>query len=83
MLAFTELQSLNDSGTFRFKHPLIKNRSERALLEKLLKNDSKEFLRQHRNVIENINRYERSLRNTDCPIRKKKDKALIKKHRER
>ena len=36
LLAFEELQSFNDTGKFRYKHPFIAHQSERAQLEDLL-----------------------------------------------
>ena len=55
--AFAELQSFNDTGKFLCKHPLLFGRSEIAELMKLLKADPAEFLRQHKNVLDNIKRY--------------------------
>ena len=56
--AFDELQSFNDTGKFLYIHPLITHQSERAQLTKLLKTDPHEFLRLHKNVADNIRRYE-------------------------
>lgn len=43
--AFKELQSYNDTGTFRYQHPLVEGKSERAELIKLLQQDPQEFLK--------------------------------------
>ena len=56
--AFSELRAYNDTGSFRFLHPLIAGRSERALLASILEKDPQEFLRKHRNVLDSIRRYE-------------------------
>lgn len=83
LLAFSELQSFNDTGRFRYKHPLIKGKSEKAELERLLKTNSSEFLRLHKNVLENITRYERFLRDPERESRRKSDRDLLNKHRDR
>ena len=70
LLAFDELQTFNDTGKFRYKHPLIQHKSERAELERLLRSDSKEFLRRYRCVTDSIRRYERYIRDPS-----KKDKV--------
>lgn len=49
--AFNELQSYNDTGYFKLEHPLIKHKTERAELEKLLRTDPDEFLRKHRRTL--------------------------------
>ena len=51
--AFDELQSLNDTGKFLFRHPLLSGRSELSQLAGLLAQNPSEFLRQHRNVLDN------------------------------
>ena len=63
--AFDELQSFNDTGKFLYIHPLIAHQSERAQLEKLLQTDPQEFLRLHKNVTDNIRRYECYLKRAD------------------
>ena len=65
LLAFEELQSFNDTGKFRYKHPFIAHQSERAQLEELLRKDPQEFLRRHKNVLDNIRRYESYLKRAD------------------
>lgn len=81
--AFDELQSFNDTAQFRYLHPLITHQSERAKLEKLLKTDPQEFLRLHKNVADNIRRYESYLKRTDRQARRTQDKENLRRHRER
>ena len=81
--AFAELQSLNDTGKFICKHPLLFGRSEIAQLIKLLKADPAEFLRQHKNVLDNIKRYRAYLKRTERKDRRKQDKQNLEKHQER
>ncbi len=81
--AFAELQSFNDTGKFICKHPLLFGRSEIAQLIKLLKADPAEFLRQHKNVLDNIKRYRAYLKRTERKDRRKQDKQNLEKHQER
>ena len=81
--AFAELQSFNDTGKFICKHPLLFGRSEIAQLIKLLKADPAEFLRQHKNVLDNIKRYRAYLKRTERKERRKQDKQNLEKHQER
>jgi hypothetical protein len=81
--AFAELQSFNDTGKFICKHPLLFGRSEIAQLIKLLKADPAEFLRQHKNVLDNIKRYRAYLKRTERKNRRKQDKQNLEKHLER
>lgn len=57
LAAFSELESLNDTGTFLYKHPLIKHFSLRSKLEELLKSNPGEFLDSHVRAKENVKRY--------------------------
>ena len=82
-LAFTELQTYNDTGKFRYKHPLIVHQSERAQLIDLLQRDPEEFLRRHRNVQDSIRRYESYLKRADRESRRIQDKEHLLRHRER
>lgn len=77
--AFAELQAFNDKGKFLCKHPLLYGRSEFAKLLKLLKADPAEFLRRHKNVLDNIKRYESYLKRDD----RKKLRAADREHLER
>ena len=81
--AFAELQSYNDTGVFRYKHPLIVHRSEHAVLEKLFKEDPAEFLRQHKCSLDNIRRYESYLKRDDRKHLRNKDKESLSRHRSR
>ena len=81
--AFAELQSYNDTGDFRYKHPLILHRSEHSKLEKVLKEDPAEFLRLHKCCLDNIRRYESYLKRNDREQFRAKDKALLRRHRTR
>lgn len=83
LLAFEELQSFNDTGKFRYKHPLIIRQSERAQLEELLRKNPQEFLRYHKNVLDNIRRYESYLKRADRESRRAQDKENLRRHRER
>ena len=81
--AFAELQSLNDTGKFLCKHPLLFGRSEIAELMKLLKADPAEFLRQHKNVLDNIKRYRSYIKRSDRKNRRADDLKNLERHRER
>ena len=81
--AFAELQSFNDTGKFLCKHPLLFGRSEIAELMKLLKADPAEFLRRHKNVLDNIKRYRSYIKRTDRKNRRADDLKNLKRHRER
>ena len=81
--AFAELQSFNDTGKFLCKHPLLFGRSEIAELMKLLKADPAEFLRQHKNVLDNIKRYRSYIKRTDRKNRRTDDLKNLERHRER
>lgn len=73
LMCFSELQSLNDTGTFRLEHPLIRQYSLRAELEEMLRRNPAQFLDEFRNVSNNVARY-KSFLNRD-----KKDKAAAEK----
>ena len=81
--AFAELQSFNDTGKFLCKHPLLFGRSEIAELMKLLKADPAEFLRQHKNVLDNMKRYRSYIKRTDRKNRRTDDLKNLERHRER
>lgn len=81
--AFAELQALNDTGKFLCKHPLLFGRSEIAELMKLLKADPAEFLRRHKNVLDNIKRYRSYIKRTDRKNRRTDDLKNLERHRER
>lgn len=81
--AFAELQSLNDTGRFLCRHPLLFARSELAELSRLLKADPTEFLRRHKNVLDNIRRYRSFLKRADRADRRRQDQELLDRHQER
>ena len=83
LLAFSELQHFNDTGTFLFKHPLIVNRSEHAELKRLCVNDPLEFLRKYKNCSDNIRRYESFLKRADRVDKKSKDKENLRRFRDK
>ncbi|MDD7461570.1 MAG: hypothetical protein PUK67_03720 [Prevotellaceae bacterium] len=81
--AFAELQSFNDTGKFIFKHPLLFGRSEFAELLRLLKSDPAEFLRLHKNVLDNIKRYRSYIKRQDRQDKRKQDRQSLQRHQER
>ena len=78
--AFAELQSFNNTGKFICKHPILFGRSEIAKLIKLLKADPAEFLRQHKNVLDNIKRYRSYLQRNDRKNRRPQDTHNLERH---
>lgn len=83
LLAFSELQSYNDTGKFLYRHPLISHKSERSELEQLLKKDPQEFLRRHKCVLDNIRRYEAKLKNPELADKQSKFRTLLQRHRDK
>ena len=81
--AFAELQSFNDTGKFLCKHPLLFGRSEIAQLMKLLKADPAEFLRQHKNVLDNIKRYKSFVKRKDRKEKREADKRNLERYKEK
>ncbi len=81
--AFAELQSFNDTGKFLCKHPILYGRSEIARLIRLLKADPAEFLRQHKNVLDNIKRYRSYLKRRDRKNHLQQDRQNLERHQER
>lgn len=81
--AFAELQSFNDTGKFLCKHPILFGRSEIAQLIKLLRSDPAEFLRQHKNVFDNIKRYRSYLKRSDRKDKRTADRKNLERHQER
>ena len=81
--AFAELQSFNDAGKFLCKHPRLFGRSEIARLIRLLKADPAEFLRQHKNVLDNIKRYRSYIKRHDRKNRRDTDRKNLERHQER
>ena len=81
--AFAELQSFNDTGKFLCKHPILFGRSEIAPLLTLLRSDPAEFLRQHKNVLDNIKRYRSYLKRSDRKDKRTADRKNLERHQER
>lgn len=81
LLAFDELQSFNDTGTFLYKHPLIVHQSERAQLEELMRKDPAEFLHRYKNCTDSIRRYESYLKREDRKDRRAHDKKHLLRYR--
>ena len=81
--AFAELQSFNDKGKFLCKHPILFGRSEIAQLIRLLKADPAEFLRQHKNVLDNIKRYRAYLKRKDRTDKRSQDKQNLERHQDK
>ncbi len=81
--AFAELQSFNDTGKFLCKHPLLTGRSEAAKLATLLRRDPAEFLRQHKNVLDNIRRYRSYVKRKDRRDKRAQDRTNLERHQER
>ena len=81
--AFAELQSFNDTGKFLCKHPILFGRSEIAQLIKLLKADPAEFLRRHKNVLDNIKRYRSYLKRNDRKVNRDTDRNNLERHIQR
>ena len=81
--AFYELQSFNDSGKWRYKHPLIIHMSERFSLEELKKRNPEKFLKEYANCAHNVKRYKSFIKNESRTDRRKQDKENLKKHLDR
>ena len=81
--AFAELQLFNDTGKFLCKHPILFGRSEIAQLIKLLRQDPAEFLRQHKNVLDNIKRYRSYLKRSNRKDKRTADRKNLERHQER
>ena len=80
--AFAELQLFNDTGKFLCKHPILFGRSEIAQLIKLLRQDPAEFLRQHKNVLDNIKRYRSYLKRSNRKDKRTADRKNLERHQE-
>lgn len=81
--AFDELQIFNDSGKWRYKHPLIIHMSERFSLEELRRRNPEKFLKEYANCEHNVKRYSSYIKNPTRSDKLKQDKENLKKHRER
>ena len=80
--AFDELQSFNDTGRFRYRHPLVSHKSEQAELERLLADDPAAFMQRYKNCTDNIRRYTSYLRRPDRSDRRTSDRRLLQKYTE-
>ncbi len=84
LLCFSELEALNNNGKFLYKHPLIRNYSERVQLETMFREDPDRFLDEFANARENVKRYSSFLKNKKrSPEQKDKDRQNLDKHKER
>lgn len=81
--AFGELQSYNDSGKWRYKHPLIVHMSERFSLLELKRRDPEQFLRESANCSHNVKRYTSYLKNEKRADKRESDRQNLEKHKER
>lgn len=81
--AFAELRSFNDTGKFLYKHPLISSQSEYSQLKKLLDKNPSEFLKQHKNVADNIKRYRSYIKREDRKSKRRSDKINLQRYRDR
>ena len=83
LLAFDELKSYNDTGKFLYRHPLLKGKSEFDELVKLFRKAPAEFLRKHKNVLDNIKRYKSYLKKEDRKDKHASDRENLHRHQER
>lgn len=84
LLCFRELEALNNTGKFLYKHPLIRNYSERVQLESMFREDPGRFLDEFSNARENVKRYSSFLKNKKrSQEQKEKDRQNLDKHKER
>lgn len=83
LLAFDELKHYNDSGKWRYKHPLIVHMSERFALEELKRRNPEKFLKEYANCAHNIKRYSSYIKNAGREDKRKSDSQNLKKHQER
>lgn len=80
---FEELQSFNDTGKWKNKHPLLIHYSERFCLEELRRRDPAAFLHKYANCQQNIKRYKSYLNNKSRADQRESDKKNLVKHQER
>lgn len=81
--AFAELQSFNDTGKWLYEHPLTADRSERAQLERLRREDPEQFLQEYSNCCYNVRRYSRFVKDPKRKERRDSDLKLLREHRRR
>lgn len=80
---FAELQSFNDTGKWKNKHPLLIHYSERFQLEELRRRNPEEFLKKYADCNQNIKRYKSYLNNASRAEKHSSDKKNLAKHQER
>lgn len=83
LLAFSELQAYNDTGKWRYRHPLIIHMSERFQLEELRRRHPQKFLKEYANCSHNVKRYTSYLKNQTRTHKRDSDKANLRRHEER
>lgn len=84
LLAFTELQSYNDHGTWRYRHPLIVHKSEHFRLQELFDRNPEEFLKEYNRCANNISRYRSHLKNpARTKEQHKRDRINLQRHTDR
>ncbi|MCD7937860.1 MAG: hypothetical protein LUG98_13460 [Tannerellaceae bacterium] len=81
--SFSELQSFNDTGKWKYEHPLLAGHSERSQLEELRRKDPEDFLKQHSNCIKNIQRYQSYLKSPKREEKREADRKNLNKHIQR
>jgi hypothetical protein len=74
---FAELKSLNNTGRFRFDHPLLEHYNEKNELKELHDTNPMEFLKQYANCKNNIIRYRGYLKRKDRKEKTTSDKAHL------
>lgn len=80
---FRELQSFNDTGIFKYEHPLLAYHSERSVLARLFQSSPSEFLRQYKAVANNVKRYAGYIKKETRKEFRTSDLALLKQYREK
>ncbi len=81
--AFSELQAYNDSGKWRYKHPLIIHMSERFQLEELRRRNPEAFLKEYANCSLNVRRYSSYTKSEKRKNKREQDRENLQKHIER
>lgn len=82
LICFSELQSFNDVGQWKNKHPFVVHQSERSKLEELKRRDPESFLRKYTNCSYNIKRYKSYLRNNTRTDKRESDRKNLIRYRE-
>ncbi len=82
LLCFEELELYNNTGKWKYKHPLLKHYSERFKLEELRRKDPEAFLKKYAACSNNIKRYRSYLKGETRADRRDSDKLNLEKHQE-